>query len=484
MINKFNDLSTKSWMTFQRSFFMYKSSSQLYKENIQFFTKKNNSDGRISNVLYKGSQETCREIKTLAKELGRDSVDFSFIDPVTRVDFAIFDERENLAAIETIGQYEKYREKLYQQMMSISRKIGRRRFLLIIAQNIDVDRTFIPAAWDIGKMVSDYLSLKDEKIACIETLGGRSKMSQGHFRTDDSVFYCLYFRHDEQSSANREVSKTKFKFGNEFKLEMGLFDDPFPSWQLTKMPEDKQDMLHPDRFSEVKVGEFIEHFTRIGENVFDPMSGTGATQVAAIAAGRNAYGTELSLNYTKIAQRRAQEVYRNSNARLYAGTAREVRFEIKHMDARFISREHFPTFDYIITSPPYWDQFTVTGAKEQIKSKLLGINSNPKSDSKNDLANIKDYDEFMRELTTIYRSLIKMLKPGGFMTVIIENVKKGGKNYPFAWDLAANMSRFMVVCQESFLCYEDKKILPYGLGNTWVSNTMHSYCLTFRKPVY
>ena len=137
--------------------------------------------------------------------------------------------------------------------------------------------------------------------------------------------------------------------------------------------------------------------------------------------------------------------------------------------------------DYIITSPPYWDMLNMKGAENQAKRIGKGLQTNY-SDDEADLGNIAAYQDFLQELTDIYLKLIPMMKPGSFLTVVVKNIKKKGRNYPFAWDLALALQDHLVLLPEVFWCQDDISIAPYGYGNTWVSNTFHQYCLTFQKP--
>ena len=53
-----------------------------------------------------------------------------------------------------------------------------------------------------------------------------------------------------------------------------------------------------------------------------------------------------------------------------------------------------------------------------------------------DLGNITDYDEFIERLVQIYIGMQPILRLGAYITIIVKNIKKGGKIYPLAWDLA------------------------------------------------
>ena len=98
-----------------------------------------------------------------------------------------------------------------------------------------------------------------------------------------------------------------------------------------------------------------------------------------------------------------------------------------------------------------------------------------------DLGNIHVYEEFLERLIGIYRDLDPLLKPGAYLTIIVKNIKKGGKIYPLAWDLAASLAHFYSLKDEKIWCQDDVRLAPYGLGSAWVSNTFHHYCLQFRK---
>ena len=74
------------------------------------------------------------------------------------------------------------------------------------------------------------------------------------------------------------------------------------------------------------------------------------------------------------------------------------------------------------------------------------------------------------------------MKSGSHLTIVVKNIKKKGRNYPFAWDLADKLMTHLDLLPEVFWCQDDINLAPYGYGNTFVSNTFHQYCLNFRKP--
>src|SRR5512140_3923951 len=80
------------------------------------------------------------------------------------------------------------------------------------------------------------------------------------------------------------------------------------SWFIHNPPPRKKGVLvHPAKFPETMAQEFIEFFTKQGETVLDPMAGTGSTLVAALRAGRGAYGIELNPAYAEIARKDVEQ---------------------------------------------------------------------------------------------------------------------------------------------------------------------------------
>jgi DNA modification methylase len=252
------------------------------------------------------------------------------------------------------------------------------------------------------------------------------------------------------------------------------------SWFVHNPPPRRQDVLrHPAKFPETLAQQFIEFFSKAGQVVLDPMAGTGSTLVAALRAGRHSYGVELNPGYAAIAAQVVQDERISLD-----GAAQTLTAEILQGDAAIFEQlaiEHkLPIIDYVLTSPPYWDMLRVRGAQTQKKRR-----SNPEmdvfySENPSDLGNITDYDEFVIRLANIYRGLRPFLRQKAYLTIIVKNIKKGGKIYPLAWDLARALTDTYTLKDEKIWCQDDVRLAPYGLGSAWVSNTVHHYCLQFR----
>ncbi len=248
------------------------------------------------------------------------------------------------------------------------------------------------------------------------------------------------------------------------------------SWFTHKPPPRRKDvLLHPAKFPETLAQSFISFFTKSDQTVLDPMAGTGSTLIACLRSNRNSIGIELNPSYAEIARTIIGE-----ERELLGKSAAEFRAEVITGDASSIADYDLPVIDYILTSPPYWDMLHGRGAETQRKRRASSNLDVVYSDDPADLGNIEDYDLFIDKLVSIYENLQPILRPRAYLTIIVKNVKKGGRIYPLAWDLALRLGEIYTLKDEKIWCQDDIRLAPYGMGNAWVSNTFHHYCLQFR----
>jgi DNA modification methylase len=251
------------------------------------------------------------------------------------------------------------------------------------------------------------------------------------------------------------------------------------SWFVHNPPPRKEDVLsHPAKFPETLAEEFIEFFTRRGETVLDPMAGTGSALVGALRSGRNSYGIELNAKYVELARRAIAE-----ERRALGSSVADLKSELIHGDAVDIRTYGLPEFNYVLTSPPYWDMLHARGAQTQKKRRASTELDVFYSNDPRDLGNVHDYDRFLEKLVSVYANLKEFLARKAYLTIIVKNVKKGGRIYPLAWDLARELGGVYSLKDEKVWCQDNQPLAPYGLGSAWVSNTFHHYCLQFRNDL-
>jgi len=225
--------------------------------------------------------------------------------------------------------------------------------------------------------------------------------------------------------------------------------------------------LHPAKFPEDLIANFIKFFTKEGMWVLNPFVGTGSTFVACDQTKRNGIGVELTKKWADIATNRTDQY-------VILG------------DCRDLKEYKLPQLDFSISSPPYWDMLSHSRGcsnstqKDRIKA---GFDASF-SDNDLDLANIVEYKEFMEELLQIYKNIFDLLRPGKYCAVIMQNTLKQKQQFhPVAWEFALKMKDFgWQICQEFIWCQRDKKLGIWGYPNTYISNVHHHYILIFRKP--
>jgi len=251
------------------------------------------------------------------------------------------------------------------------------------------------------------------------------------------------------------------------------------SWFVHNPPPRHRDVLrHPAKFPETLAQQFVEFFTHAGEIVLDPMVGTGSTLVACLRSGRHSIGIELNPGYAALAR---QAVSQERAALGESATA--LAADVIEGDAGHLTDLQLPPIDYVLTSPPYWDMLHARGAATQKRRRQAEELDLTYSSDPADLGNVHDYNQFLERLCAVYVGLKPCLRHRAYLTIIVKNVKKGGRIYPLAWDLAGRLGQTYTLKDERIWCQDDIRLAPYGLGSAWVSNTFHHYCLQFRNDV-
>lgn len=221
---------------------------------------------------------------------------------------------------------------------------------------------------------------------------------------------------------------------------------------------------HPATFSPTMIESFIKFFTKEGERVFDPFLGIGSTTEAASRTGRIGYGTELNPKYYELALKRNPQFVDN----------------IHNIDATKVGTLNLPEIDFTISSPPYWNILNRSTKDFKKTRENSGFDYNY-SDSAIDLGNIDNYDEFVDAVCNVYLNLYDILRFGAYNVIIVKNVKKGGKMYPLAWDMAIRLGKKYVLKDEKLWIQDKVALAPYGYPSSWASNILHHYCIVLRK---
>lgn len=249
------------------------------------------------------------------------------------------------------------------------------------------------------------------------------------------------------------------------------------SWFILRPPRRKEDeLLHPAKFPETLVEDFISFFTKKNDWVLDPFMGTGSTLIAGAQLNRRTVGIELNKNYFNSAKKRI------INRKL------ETAFPLLGNSSglcKLLSQNNFGEvrFDFTITSPPYWNQLERNSIRQK-ERKEKGLDTRY-SDTKHDLGNLSSYEEFLEQQALIFDQVYDVTKLNGYLAVITNNVYFEGRLFPLAFDTATSLTRrgekSWVLKDEKIWLQDDKKLIALGVNNAWVGNRHHQYCLIFRK---
>lgn len=250
------------------------------------------------------------------------------------------------------------------------------------------------------------------------------------------------------------------------------------SWFIHRPPRRNGDeILHPAKYPESMIEDFIKFFSKKDSWILDPFLGTGSSLIAAGNLERNAVGIELMKNYFQTAKKRIEEKkYKNSVIPLN-GSSDKLSENLKNNDLGEIK------FDFIITSPPYWNQLERNNMRQKNR-KEKGLDTKY-STNKNDLGNEKDYYNFIERQAQIFDNVYDVTKDGGYLVIVTNNVYFKSKLYPLAFDTATSLTkrgkRSWILKDEKLWLQDDKPLLALGINNAWVGNRHHQYCLIFRK---
>ena len=246
------------------------------------------------------------------------------------------------------------------------------------------------------------------------------------------------------------------------------------SWFVLSPPRrDRTKIVHPAGFPETLVQGFIRFFTKPEMWVLDPFLGTGSTLLAAKAEDRNAVGVEINQRYVSMAKKRLAETPggRATKQILLKGDSSRL--------GELFQERSFPKMDFCITSPPYWNQLKRASMRQRERAEKGWDTSYSKN--RKDIGNIDDYRKFLDAQKRIFHEVHEVVKTGGYLVVVTNNVFFQGRLFPLAFDTLTSLGQEWVPKDEKIWLHDDKRLLPLGVYNAWVGNRSHHYCLIFRK---
>ena len=246
----------------------------------------------------------------------------------------------------------------------------------------------------------------------------------------------------------------------------------FSIWRDITKNQEESKLDHPAIFPIQLAERVIDIFVNgSGKNILDCFAGSGSTLIAGLRKNMNVYGFDLSEEFKELFQSRVQSDYPECkssqlDSNYYVDDAHNI---LKNIEPDSI--------DLCLTSPPYWD---ILNARRSADLKW-GRNY---SDNSRDIGNIASYEEFMSGLQSIMRKVHTTMKPGGYCVMVVMDIRKGGKFYPFHSDVTSVM-RASGYSFEDMIIWDRQKeynnCKPLGYPYKFIVNKVHEFILVFRK---
>jgi DNA modification methylase len=257
---------------------------------------------------------------------------------------------------------------------------------------------------------------------------------------------------------------------------------------IRKSPEELR-LKHPAMFPSMLAERLIESFLPEGSQVvLDPFTGTGSTLAAAAKLGKQGVGIELSEEFVGKAKSRFSAVDgskpstgpRGSALHSLPATLHSAPAPILHhaSAARLLELVEPGSVDLCITSPPYWD---ILNQRRTADMKAVRHYGN----LADDLGTVSDYDDFLTRISSVFADVLQVLKPGAHCCVIVMDLRKKNRFYPFHSDLAARMQQIGYEYDDLIIWNrqaEYNNLRPLGFPAVFRVNKVHEFVLLMQKP--
>ncbi len=287
----------------------------------------------------------------------------------------------------------------------------------------------------------------------------RVKESQASFLTAEASATSTAIRKRSEHRANELDGKTWTR-------------NSISIWSDLKKSAEEAQLGHPAMFPLQLAQRLIESFTNKTDRViFDPFAGVGTTLVAAERSGKVGIGIEISPEFVRVTETRLaqRELFAQQHAsRIYCDDALNL--------LKYVSPD---SVDMVITSPPYWDVLMQRRTADYKTIRHYG-------DAQRDLGKIADYEEFLDALVEIFRLVFQVLKPNKYCAVVVMDLRKKDRFFPFHADLARKLSEQVGFIFDDLIIWDRRheynNMRPLGYPHVFRINKAHEYILIFKKP--
>lgn len=284
--------------------------------------------------------------------------------------------------------------------------------------------------------------------------------------------------------------------------------EPTSFWNLSKIHDKTLDILVEDTLAQgsypehnfncrdgalpqsspIVADRLIRFFSEKGDMVGSPFCERLPHILVAHYRGRNVFGQDLCQTFMKhdidkvVRRIKSAETLDSTNNKIFEASDSKLSsiynglsFELRLGDSRKIDLPD-NSWDFCINSPPYFSTIQYDDNPDQ-----LGTGTNNAKESTK-----PTYEEFLVGLQDVYREVYRILKPGKFHAVILNDFRLKGKFYPYHMDCTR-------ICQDIGWVLHDlivyplsyhplQSIFPSQLARDHHMAKQHETILIFRKP--
>jgi DNA modification methylase len=246
------------------------------------------------------------------------------------------------------------------------------------------------------------------------------------------------------------------------------------------------------------MARLIEFFSRGGELVLDPFAGVGGTLLGAAICRvpRRALGFEIDPRWAEVyasvvadallerdgqgpllrdlgeSDPGGQRTFDPSGTRLVVGDAAVLLRDLED-----------GSVDLVATDPPYNPQLPITMSGGALSERYANRRTDYAmiSDDPADLANSPTYEVFLERIGELFAELRRVLRPRGYMVVIVRDAYQEGRYRFVASDLAVRAAPHGLVAKGDLIWYQaGTRLRPYGYPHVFVPNIVHQHILVLR----
>jgi len=258
----------------------------------------------------------------------------------------------------------------------------------------------------------------------------------------------------------------------------------FSVWNIEKTKGEEK-IGHPAMFPIELPKRLIKIYTKKEETVLDPFMGSGTTLLASRELGRKSIGFEISKDFVDLAKKRLslkmlyspQFLSDQENTENYQNYPIYEPIIYQDDANKMLGYLNPDSIDFCITSPPYWDIH-----RQKRTSDYKDIR--PYTDLEYDLGNITDYKEFLDAIGRIFEKVYITLKPNRYCIIVVMDIRKKSKFYPFHMDIS-DMMKGIGFELDDIIIWDRRKeynnIRPLGYPSVFRVNKVHEYILIFKS---